>query len=160
VREEGVGEGGEGAGGADGDGREEGEQGSPAGSGPCVGAAVGIEEPGGQRERRHQQQGIGEVDRLHEDAGVGGIVLDVVPEDEDSAERSFEDEEGEGPENGGAGGMAARGGAEDEGDEGQVEQGADARCRTVNELDQGGEAGVVGEEVAIAERPVCAAACA
>jgi len=59
-----------------------------------------------------------------------------------------------------ASGMAARCGAEGEGDEDEVEQGADARCRPVDELDQSGEAGVVGEVIAIAEGPVGAAACA
>jgi hypothetical protein len=91
---------------------------------------------------------------------VGGVVLDIAAEDKERAEESFDDEQGDGPEHGAAGAMATRG--DGEGPEGQPGQqdGADAGGRTVEELDGGGEAGVVGDEVAIAERPTGATATA
>ncbi len=93
----------------------------------CGGGGGAAQEGGGERERGHQQHGVGEVDGLRDDAAGGGVVLDPVAEDQKGSEEGFGEEQRDGPQHGAAGTMAARG--DGEGPEGEGGEQEWCRCR-------------------------------
>jgi hypothetical protein len=83
-----------------------------------------------------------------------------VAEDEKCTECAFGDEQNSCCDGSFACAISAWTGEEGPCDEHGHQRGADAGERAVRELDDGSEAGMVRQDFAVAERPVCSAACA
>ena len=96
----------------------------------------------------------GEID----DAADGDVFGDVIEQDEACAEEGFEEQEAERPESGAAEDVAGRKGAESPDDEQDDGGERGAAHEAVGELDDGLDGGIAGDDDAVAERPVVAAA--
>ena len=121
-------------------------------------ALAGVQHARGEGEGGEQQEGVAEVDGEHDDSAQGLVAGDVAKLDEERAEeglvqeqegRDAEEDAGSGTFGGGTDGP---GGKQNHGQDGAGDHLA------VDELNDGVESGREGDDLAVAERPVIAAA--